>query len=409
MAIHASANIPPRLSVAGSDIFLRVAKTYTSTLQVRCWKHHKCVGCEGNYAYEFIRKISGNGRTAEKASAKAKANAEKALKSDTDLHPCPTCGLFQPDMIGQRRAKRSWVIFWCALIAFVTSLILVAAHGVQYYTVTWIVGSTCAIAAAAHWMTSLWNPNCNLTANLTRASSDVSSGKILQKPGQPPSDVKRHAHPPKSPFHLIVLLLLLGSVGAAVLPEIVRSSKAWPINADAYPPVVGPGDQTRIYMQDKIESIKGYWRGQAVARLRESGRTYIAPTTTNQNDWGSTIHAKSSEKHSTSTPWVGITVPAEPSLAGKVVECGIDLKVQYPQAFGSGSFETPVKTMQRKLNLTIAPAGAGEAYTAQWWQGTLAAMGIVLFCSIALVLIARAFQRRAHPTGIFNADGTPQQ
>ena len=84
-----------------------MAKTYTSTLQIRCWKHHKCIGCNGSYAYEFIRKITGTGRTAEKATAASKANAEKALKRDTDLHPCPTCGLYQPDMIGQRRAKRS--------------------------------------------------------------------------------------------------------------------------------------------------------------------------------------------------------------------------------------------------------------------------------------------------------------
>lgn len=386
-----------------------MGKTYTSTFQIRCWKHHKCVGCEGNYAYEFIRKITGGGRTAEKASAKAKANAEKALKSDTDLHPCPTCSLYQPDMIGQRRAKRSWIIFWCALVAFIISLIIASEHGVPYNTLNWVVAAICAIAAGAHWMTSLWNPNRNLTANLTRASADVSSGKILQKPGQPPSDVRRHACPPKSPFHLLVLLLLLVAVVAAVMPEIVRSSKGWPINPDAYPPVVGPGDQTRIYLQDKIESIKGYWRGQAVAQLREGGRTFPALTTTNQNDWGSTIQAKSSEKHSTTKPWVGITVPSDPALAGKVVDCGIQLKVQYPRAYGSGSFDTPTATMQRSVNLTLAPAGAGEAYTTQWWQDTLAAMGLVLFCSVALVLIARAFQRRAHPSGVFNADGTPQQ
>ena len=65
--------------------------------------------------------------------------------------------------------------------------------------------------------------------------------------------------------------------------------------------------------------------------------------------------------------------------------------------------------MQRNVSLTLAPPAAGESYLSQWWQGTLAAMGLVLFCSVALVFIARAFQRRAHPTGLFNADGTAQK
>jgi hypothetical protein len=386
-----------------------MAKTYTSTLQIRCWKHHKCVGCEGNYAYEFVRTIKGTGGTAEKASIKAKANAEKALKSDTDFHPCPTCGLYQPDMIGQRRAKRSWIVFWCALIAFIITVILAVSHGVQFYTLTWVTAAICAVAAGAHSMTSLWNPNSNLSANLTRAEGHVASGKILSRPGLPAPDVKQLASPSKSPFHLLILLLLAAAVVAAVMPEIVRTSKHWPLNPDAYPPVVGPGDETRIYMQDKIESIKSYWRGQAVAQLREGGRSYPVSTTTNQNDWGSTIYAKSSEKHSTSSPWVGVTVPANPALAGKVVDCGIKLAVQYPHANGSGTFEVPSTVMQRTVRLTLAPPGAGESYISQWWQDTLTAMGIVLFCSVALVFIARAFQRRAHPTGVFNADGTPQR
>src|SRR5205814_9749985 len=124
-----------------------MAKTYTSTLQIRCWKHHKCVGCGGSYAYEFVRKIAGTGGTAEKASAAAKANAEKALARDTDLHPCPTCGLYQPDMIGQRRAKRSWIIFWCALVVFIVTLGLAAGHVLQFYTMTWVVAAICALAA----------------------------------------------------------------------------------------------------------------------------------------------------------------------------------------------------------------------------------------------------------------------
>jgi hypothetical protein len=83
-----------------------MATTYTSTIQLRCWKQHTCVACGGGYRYELIRVIRGSARSAEGARAAAQKNFQKTLATDTDLQPCPTCGLHQPDMIGQRRAKR---------------------------------------------------------------------------------------------------------------------------------------------------------------------------------------------------------------------------------------------------------------------------------------------------------------
>ncbi len=381
-----------------------MAKTYTSTFQIRCWKHHKCVGCGGSYAYEFVRKVTGAGRTADKAAAKAKANAEKALARDTDLHPCPTCGLFQPDMIGQRRARTGWLVFWLALIAFGTALILGAANVIQHHTLTWVLVGIAGAAAAWLWKTSLWNPNANLSANRTRAGGSVTAGKIRHQAGDSSQDVRRWANPPRSTAMLVVLLLIAGAVLAAAVPEIVRSSKKWPANDGAYPPVVGPGDQTRIYMDGKIDSIKGYWRGQALARLHEGKRMLIAKTSANQNDWGSTIHAKSSEKHSSSRPWVEVGVPKDASIENKTVGCDITLSVQFPRLQGSSTFMTASEMMKRSVNLALATTGAGAAYVSTWWEYTLTAIGLILAGSIALVFIARGLQRQANPTTVSTAD-----
>ena len=381
-----------------------MAKTYTTTIQVRCWKNHKCVGCEGSYAYEFARKITGTGNTEEKSSAAANKNAQTAIERDTDLHPCPTCGLFQPDMIGQRRAQKSWVVFWFALIAFGVSLILGGTDVVQFDKLTWVMTVIAGCAALALWKTSLWNPNSNVSANITRATAAVASGKIMHHAGDGSRTVKHLASPPKSGFQMLSLVLLLGAVLAAAAPEIVRSSRGWPVNAEAYPPVVGPGDAMRIYMTEKIESIKSYWRGKADVQILDGGRSFPASANTNQNNWGMTINAKSSEKSSTSTPWVGVTVPDEASLAGKAVKCDIKLAVQFPHMQGSSTFEVAAKVMQRNVSLNLAPRGAGASYVSLWWESTLTGIGLTLLCSIFLVKIARAYQRQAHPTKVFAAD-----
>ena len=83
-----------------------MAKTYTSTIAVSCWKEHTCIRCGAVYAYEFVRNIKGQGSTEAKASLKAQAAADKAIRRDVDMQPCPTCGLYQPDMVGQQRARR---------------------------------------------------------------------------------------------------------------------------------------------------------------------------------------------------------------------------------------------------------------------------------------------------------------
>ncbi len=382
-----------------------MAKTYTSTIQIRCWKHHKCVGCEGSYAYEFVRKVSGTGGTEEKASKAANANAQKAIANDTDLHPCPTCGLYQPDMIGQRRAQRAWLVFWCALLAFGVSLILAAAYTVQIDTLTWVIVGICAFAAAALWKINLWNPNSNVSSNVTRAAGNEAAGKLLHQPGDASRPVKHLATPAKSAFHKVTLLLVLAAVVLAAMPEVVRASRGWPINSAAYPPVAGPGDQIRIYMDGKIESIKGYWNGKADARIREGTHTHSATTETNQNSWSSTIYAKSSEKSSSSTPWVAVTLPKESGLVGKAVNCDIKLDVQFPRSQGTGTYEVTAKSMERTVELNLAPVGAGASYTSMWWEYTLAGMGLLLVCSILLVRIARSLQRQAHPTKVFTDDG----
>ena len=64
--------------------------TYTSTIQLRCWKQHTCVGCGGSYLYELIRTIQGSAGNADAARANAQKNVQKAIARDTDLHPCPT-------------------------------------------------------------------------------------------------------------------------------------------------------------------------------------------------------------------------------------------------------------------------------------------------------------------------------
>jgi hypothetical protein len=380
-----------------------MATTYTSTIQVRCWKQHTCVGCGGNYRYELIRSVKGSAGSAEGARANAQKQVQKTLATDTDLQPCPTCGLHQPDMVAQRRAKRHWIMFGCALAAAALLLILVAAHVIQFYVGTYAAAFLCAVAVAASVAAEVWNPNKDLAENRRRAGDLVSRGVIQHQPpqGPPPQDVQQHARPAASPLSIVALVILAVAFIAALVPDVARLAQGWPANEDAYPPVVGPGDQARVYMKQSISSIKGFWRGQPQVVLKDGDRKITARATTNDNNWGGTIYAKSSEKSTSSTPWVALTVPNDKKLAGKKVGCDIDLAVEYPASMGSSSFQTTSTKMHRSVRLDLAPAGAGESYEGLWWGCTGAGLVVVLVAALLLVGATRALRSLARPTQVF--------
>ena len=95
-----------------------MTRTSTAKIEFRRWKAHTCVGCGGQYAYLMVRKLAYGGSTPERATEKAQAAAERAMVRDVDRQPCPTCGLYQPDMIaGRRRSLHRWMLLAALLAA----------------------------------------------------------------------------------------------------------------------------------------------------------------------------------------------------------------------------------------------------------------------------------------------------
>jgi hypothetical protein len=354
------------------------------------------------------RKVSGSASTKEKAIVNAQAAAKRAVEREVDMEPCPTCGLLQPDMVGQRRAKRHKALFWLALVVFATIVILRISYAIRTDTAIWAAVAACAVVALLHLIVDLPDPNRNVDGNKMLAEQRVSAGAVRHTAGQFTPGSTELSRIPRTMGHRLVLLLLLLAVALAAEPEAIRLARGWPLNTECYPPVVGPGDRARIYMTEKIDSVKGYWRGRprVVVHEQGAGRKLQATAETNQKDWGSSISVKSSEKHNKSTPWVNVSMPDEASLAGKPVTCDIDLNISYPEMQGSSSFHELRSRMQRSVNLQLAPRGAGASYDEWWWTGTVLAMGIALVCGACLWRAARGLQKRANATRTFALDGS---
>jgi hypothetical protein len=83
-------------------------KSYTSTVSGSTTRRVTCVGCSRVYEYPVSRTAAGGGHSplfltnagaAEKARQRARANLDRALMEAIEPVHCPTCGIYQPDMV----------------------------------------------------------------------------------------------------------------------------------------------------------------------------------------------------------------------------------------------------------------------------------------------------------------------
>jgi hypothetical protein len=371
-----------------------MSKVYASSIIIQCWKAHTCVSCGGIYSYNFVRRVTGEANNRDRATANAQITAEKVLAREVNVHPCPSCGLIQPEMIRQQRTPIHYWTFWIALV-LLSSLVIARIYDVLRTNIaTWIITFFCAAVALAVILNEIRNPNKNLSSNVQLANSRVAIGQVrMDRPGRSGSPVDEFVRPRRSIGLKILFLLLIATIPLAASPELFRLSYSWPLNEECYPPVVGPGDETRIYMNQTISSINGYWRGKPKVTIHIDGdlNTIHALAYSSTNYWGSSISAKSSDIKDIANPDVLITVPNEASLAGKTARVDINLDVEHPITVASLTFETQTTQMYRTVPLRVASiSNAGKSYDMWWWAGTLLAITLTLLGPLWLYTENRA-------------------
>lgn len=386
-----------------------MATTYTSTIEVNVWKEHICSCCGGAYRYLFKRKKQGQGSSPDAARAAAHAAVVKALTYEVDMHPCPTCGLYQPDMIGSWRAKRHGWITALAVTVILVPLILYLCDVMTARGAAWTGGIIAAISVLLHWAVDAVNHNRNLESNQQASQLRHERGDIwVPRNAKPSPDRDEAAATPYwSSSHTTTYIMMLLGVLAFLSPELVRMVSRWPANPDWVPMVAGPGDQPYVYFPEKITAVKGFWRGTPQITVRNYQELGLkAPQIQGQSQadsWGQQIQIGSKEsKTSSKTLWARVLLPPDPQLEGKVLDLQIDLVVNYPQLQGANQWieeHFQPRSLQQKLQL--ASAGAGSKYKGWWWGGFFTGVFLMLVPGIALTRISSGMRNQANPTGIF--------
>jgi len=390
-----------------------MATRYKATQKVECWKEHTCIRCGSTFRYLFKIKKTGRGQTKSAAEAAAHNAVVRALDNDVEMQPCPSCGLYQPDMVGDDLATNQGCVLIpvAALVIILTFVAALASFGVfalPLYLLTWIAVGVCMLGALAHLWVARRNPNRNMEANREKAQEQILKKSLkLVKPGQAEQSLAAPEPWQISSGHKLAFLLLFLGIGIVATAEITRLASGWPLNRTCDPVVVGPGDDSCVYLPHEVNSIKGLWHGSAsvaVLNAKELGLTNEQlPAVSKSSTWGERIIGKhvSSEN---SPIWTSVTIPDTADLAGKDMRLHIEMQVRYPAAHGLRSFQDEQQDFEDAVDLHLASPHAGILYRALWWGGWMIGGALVVLMGLRLRQLENRRKQDAQPAKVISIE-----
>ena len=360
---------------------------YRATIEGEVLKRHRCVGCSATFHYPLRRKGGGQAPTAPAAEKAARTALALQLMTEVDAHPCPGCGIYQPEMVARLRAGTYGFIAFFAHAAPLVLVALAAFDNLSWHLAAWGATGSGVLALLVHLRAATLRPNANLEVNRRKAEHEVAKGKLFTaQQGTSIEPAVRPGQGELEPGHKLALALFAAAVLALPSAEAMRLARGWPLNPDWSPGVVGPGDSAVLYFTEHIGSIAGHWSGNGGAQSLPPAQPALFKVTSKQDSWGHSIRAKSSETNSSSTPWAKVYFDEKPELAGQTLPLRVELSVRYPAKQGAG-FATQTRTLAEMSEVRFAPAGAGKTY----WQLLLGGLGggAVLLAILGIVLVKK--------------------
>jgi hypothetical protein len=370
-------------------------------MSISCLKQHTCVSCASKFSYVLARKVTGQAATEAGATANAEKAAVKAIENDADFHPCPVCGIVQPDMLADVRSGRFWFGAVAGVIGAAAALILGLTQVVTIATSAYVCAAAAGVVLLIYVWGCLYNPNRNPEANRMASEQQMSLGKLAlnEKPDSFAGPVVDE-HGGWTAGHMAALVLTFVAVGVAAAPPLLSGLNGWAVNESCHPPVVGPGDTTCFYFDSTIVSVNGMWNGSVNATVSNAPQPGLPAlrATTKHSSWGNTISGKS-VSNSTNKMWAQVHFPEDPQWSGKPLELDLAVSANFPFEY-LGGFVEKRGTFSHHAAVTLSTPGAGTIYHRAWWMGQLGVLLLVIVSCAVLLGTCKSLRQRGHPTAV---------
>ncbi len=205
--------------------------TYTVRMKASVWKRQTCCACASVFRYRLEREVRAT-EFEEALGWTARNRLERALRNGVDPHPCPVCGLLQPDMMGRVRAHAHLSAAGVGLLVGGLVIGLLAMSTIPAPFVRLMAAAGALVTLVLHARTSFGNPNADIDSNLETAEAEQRRGVLVLEH----EDSREAAVPTLAPHVtglviFVVALAVLGADGVTVLAGSAASGSVWGLAA----------------------------------------------------------------------------------------------------------------------------------------------------------------------------------
>ena len=215
-----------------------------------------------------------------------------------------------------------------------------------------------------------------------------------------------------APIHLtrrLILALVLVALAplAYLLPKVARPAGGWPLNetgegqarGEGMSRMIAPGDSVIIKWQEEgFTVVNSHWRGTPQVEVLNAAELGCAKTlagTGRDDKWQGLI--LSNHKYGEHPPELRVQfrLPEDIAVGELPLRARITMLVHYPAPVGRSGFDERTTTVNRQVDIVIAPSQVKQMYWASWWVGAACGLAGTTVGGFMLMWLARGL----HPRG----------
>jgi hypothetical protein len=346
---------------------------------------YTCHGCGCEYRYRFKEKLLAD----DPDEALGRARRTILRKGLRDI-PCPDCGRRTAPI---HRSRKTVLAAGLAAMAVFTALLALAVwkvHTLKLFAGA-IAGVGATVFAVSYIQWLFWTRNAP-SEKRRRIARDLMDHRLIREVrtgagmSQSPmvGGTRRLAIEAAGPVLGSVILLAVG-LG---LPSIHSD-----YNPDVIPGFISPGDEVTYQFPERLQPVKGLWRGQPRFRARsipESTKPLKIVGEGRTSHWPEEFVLKRGQERVTVFPEVGFRIPFQQELSGKGIDLTILMEVTYPESQGFAqdggfSYQEKVIDLESHVHLRVASPDQVNLLKSTWWVSAIIA---ILCLTVPPIVIA---------------------
>jgi hypothetical protein len=241
---------------------------------------------------------------------------------------------------------------------------------------SWILALGAFVGWVLHALVAFADLNRKPEVNLRRAASLAARNKLVVVADANPA-LARGEPTMRARRAWLWLAVGLAGVPLAFAPAVLKWCGGWTENRNTAQRVVAPGDTVRVHLPDRVFAVGDLWAGTPQAVMTGPGEAEPVPLPARApaRSWGGMISEDSKSRNAPTPLWADVTLPNDPSLAGRPVQLRIDMAVEYPRRSGSG-YDEGTKDVSHTCEITPVSQWQRTAY--HWSLVSLAVGAIVI-------------------------------